>query len=318
MKYAIGVDIGGTTIKGVVYQEDGTFSEIMRIPTRNSLGETQVLPALDQMVHSLMKGQDGQLVGIGAGSPGLVDEEGNLFGSAVNIPGWGKFPLRQHIQDTYNVAAFVSNDVNLSAYGEYRQGVGKGSSSLVCINLGTGVGAGLVLQGQLYAGYTGMAGEIGHVIVEEGGRLCSCGLHGCLERYSSATGINESAHLLIEQFDTPFAQLIREKSDPLYPTAKDVYLFLDKGDALAKAIHDISCRMLAKAIGQSAQILNPSLFVLGGGVMEAGDVILNQVRDYLDDYVLPMARNDVKIARALLGEKAGVYGAALYGWDSCS
>jgi len=311
---SIGIDIGGTSVKGVLYHPVQGFSPVLRRPTVDPQGNNQVLEAVKDLIHQLQK--DAPLKGLGVGTPGLVDQNGHLFGDAVNISGWTDIPLKEYLEGVYKVPVQVANDVNFTAYGEWRLGAGQNTDNMVCISLGTGVGSGLVLGGKLFLGASGMAGELGHVVVDEGGRLCNCGLKGCLERYSSATGIHDTARLMAKDFCSPLAEAVRASAEEDFPSAKTVYDYRTKGDPLAEEAHRISCRYLAKAIGHLAQILNPGVIVLGGGVLEAGEVIIEGIQEQLAPYLLPLGKEHIKILRAQLGANAGVYGAALFGWDS--
>jgi glucokinase len=318
--YSIGIDIGGTSIKAAAFfgnaDRDGLISgEIRRYPTRTADGAAPVREIIERAIDEISRGLPGRMIAIGVGTPGLVDREGNLIGAAVNIPGWDGLPLSRALEERWRVPVSVANDANMTAYGEWRFGAETGSAgdSLVCISLGTGIGGGVVLDGRILVGAGGMAGEIGHVVVEEGGRPCNCGLSGCLERYSSATGIAVSAVRMAPDFDSPLSREIA--AGTAGPTAKQVYRALSAGDSLAAAIHRDSSRHLAKAIGVLAQTVNPKVIVIGGGVLEAGDIIIEGIREFLPRFVLPMSLESLNIRRASLGESAGVWGAAAHAWD---
>jgi glucokinase len=332
--YSIGIDIGGTSIKAAAFDGRQVLGSPLRYPTLSGEGENNVRETVDRAVRELTAAHGEGLVALGVGTPGLVDERGYLAGDAVNIPGWKQVQIRDYLEERWHVPASVANDVNMTAYGVWRLGAGRRSiptdagqrgqqtgepvRSLVCISLGTGIGGGIIIGGSMLVGAGGMAGEIGHVVVEEGGRRCNCGLAGCLERYSSATGIRETARILAKDFDSTLARRIAASEDERFPSAREVYDALAKGDRLARAVHEDSSRHLARAVGILAQTVNPEVIVFGGGVLEAGEVILEGIRRRLSDYVMPMSLSALDIRRAELGEAAGVWGAAVKAWDDLS
>jgi glucokinase len=332
--YTIGIDIGGTSIKAAAFHNGRIEGGVVRYPTVGDDGKHRVFETIDAAVsgiQDMMASSDARrnCMAIGVGTPGLVDRRGYLAGDAVNIPGWSGVQIKDHLENRFGIPASVANDVNMTAYGEWRLGAGSGSDSVACISLGTGIGGGLIIDGTMIIGNSGMAGEIGHIVVEPGGRKCNCGLSGCLERYSSATGISESARLLASANPDAYeGSLLLETilkdgsrsssgrpSEKPAPSAKQVYQALAAGDPLAKAVHQLTCRYLAMAAGTLAQTINPHRIIFGGGVMEAGDVIIEGIRDALPEFVLPMSLDSISLVRASLGEKAGVYGAAVKAWD---
>jgi glucokinase len=316
MKKAIGIDLGGTTIKGTIMSEDGACEHITRIPTEAQNGGGQrvlanILTLIDQLIKkSGLRASD--FAGVGFGTPGFVDEDGTILGGAENLPGWKGTQVYAPIKERFGLRALGANDVTAVALAELKFGAGRGVNNIVCFALGTGVGGGIVTDGKLYKGTHGMAGEVGHIMVEPDGFLCTCGRKGCVERYASATGIVNMALEFSKSAAggeiTPFAQIVRKSPDEV--TSKMVYEYVAKADAIALKVHHKACDMLGRAVGTIIDILSPDRIILGGGVMMAGDIILDAVKTYTARYCWPAIYERCEIAAAQLSEDAGVIGAA--------
>jgi len=315
MKRAIGIDLGGTAIKGTVMGEDGVCSHITRVPTEAQLGGARVLEniltLIDQLIaKSGLKPAD--FVGVGFGTPGFVDSDGTILGGAENLPGWKGTQVYAPIRERFGLKALGANDVTAVALAELKYGAGKGVNNIVCMALGTGLGGGIVTDGKLYKGTHGMAGEVGHITVEPDGYQCTCGRKGCVERYASATGI---VHMALEFSNaasggeiTPFAEIARKNPDAV--TSKMVYEYVAKSDAIALKVHNKMCSMLGRAVGALIDILSPDRIILGGGVMMAGDIIINTVKQHTKQHCWPAIFDRCEIVPAQLSEDAGVIGAA--------
>jgi glucokinase len=250
------------------------------------------------------------VAGIGVGTPGFVDEKGIVTGRAVNLPGWEGTRLGESIARRFGRCATVTNDANAMTLAEARFGAGRGVRNLVCYTLGTGIGGGIVAKGKLYTGSNGMAGEFGHVSIDPEGVKCACGQMGCVERYASARGIVRSARELCAAEnveETPFVRMVRSSGEAA--TSRQVYDFVNAGDPVARRVNDVVCDRLARAVGITINMLAPDLVVLGGGVMMAGPVIVDSVRNHLPRYTLPELLAGCSVVAAQLGEEAGVIGA---------
>jgi glucokinase len=312
-KSAIGIDLGGTNLKGIVMDRNGRGRHLTRIPTEADRGGAVVMKNILTLVEKLIEkeGSKNDLLGVGIGTPGFVSESGVISG-AGNLPGWAGTEIYSPVRKRFGLQATAANDVTVMALAEAQHGAGRGVRNLVCYALGTGIGGGIVIDHKLYKGSHGMAGELGHVVVVPDGLACTCGMKGCVECYASATGIVrmalESARKIKSPESSPFVKEALAAPDAV--TAKMVYDFVKKGDPVACETNDRACDLLARAIGAMINALSPDRIVLGGGVMMAGQIIIDTVNRHLPKYCFPMIRETCTIVRAELGEDAGVVGAA--------
>ena len=305
-KYSFGVDIGGTTVKIGLFDREGHVLDKWEIPTVKDNGGASILPDVAQSLLDKMKekgiGRD-DLVGIGVGVPGAVDRDGNLVGGAVNL-GWKSFNIPEALVAYIDVPVKAANDANAAAFGEMWQGGGKGYASMVAVTLGTGVGGGIIVDGNILTGASGGGGEIGHIhINDDETESCGCGKKGCLEQYASATGIVRLAKRRLEKDDTP--SVLRED----VVSAKTVFDAVKAGDRIAIEIAEEFGTYLGKGLANVANVVNPEIFVIGGGVSKAGEILLTFVEPAFQKYAFPACRN-AKFALAELGNDAGIYGAA--------
>ena len=313
-KLAIGIDLGGTNIKGVIIDESGKGYHLTRIATEAYKGGSEVLQNILSLIESLIEkqGSTESFVGVGIGTPGFVDSEGMVLGGAENIPGWKGMQLYDPIYKKFGIPAVAANDVTVMAFAESKYGAGKGVKNMVCFALGTGVGGGIIINGELFKGSHGMAGELGHIVVETNGIPCSCGQNGCLEQYASATGIVNIARKLCANVKRSMVSTFSEEVNrkPELVTSKMVYEYVNLHDPQAVLVNETVADMLARAIGIVANTLSPDRVVLGGGVMMAGQVIVDAVNRYVPKYCWPTIWDKCDLKIALLGEDAGVLGAA--------
>lgn len=307
MEYCFGVDIGGTTVKIGLFSRKKGLLEKWEIPTRKGTEPTPLLKDIKYEIEECLnrnglKKED--LAGIGMAAPGPVTEDGCLRGT-VNI-GWGDVFLGNEAEDLISVSPiFIGNDARVAALGEYTFGAGKEVNSLLMVTLGTGVGGGVILNGKILAGVSGTAGEIGHMTMnpyEE--KQCNCGKKGCLEQYASAQGMVRVARKALVNTDKP--SVLREM-DVL--TAKKLWDAGKMGDALALELTEYISRMLGMAIANACYIVDPEMVVLGGGVSQAGEFLLDMVQRAYAENVFPHCR-DKKFALAKLRNDAGIFGAA--------
>ncbi|NLE00777.1 MAG: ROK family protein, partial [Fibrobacter sp.] len=249
--------------------------------------------------------------------PGFVDGDGVVLGGAENLPGWKGTQIYAPIMQKFNLKATAANDVTVMALAEAKYGAGKGVRNLVCFALGTGIGGGIVTDYHLFKGTHGMAGELGHIVVETNGIPCNCGQRGCVERYASATGIvNMARKLCAEAKDNnPTEFVIEVNKNPLAVTSKMVYNYVKNNDPVAVRVNEIACDMLARAIGITLNTLSPDRVVLGGGVMMAGQVIIDTLCRYVPLYCWPAIWERCQLAIAQLGEDAGVLGAGAMAFE---
>lgn len=305
-KYAFGVDVGGTTVKIGLFDMEGTVLDKWEIPTVKDNEGAAILPDIARSLLDKMKEKGiirEDLAGIGIGAPGAVDGEGNLVGGAVNL-GWKPFNIPESLNAYIDVPVKAVNDANAAAFGEMWQGGGKGYSNMVAVTLGTGVGGGIIIDGNILTGAYGGGGEIGHIhIDDEEAESCGCKNKGCLEQYASATGIVRLAKRRLGRDDTP--SVLREGE----LSAKTVFDAVKAGDPVANEIAKQFGTYLGKGLAAVACVVNPEVFVIGGGVSKAGEILISFVEPEFQKYVFPACRN-VKFVLAKLGNDAGIYGAA--------
>lgn len=308
--YAVGVDIGGTTVKLGLFTSAGEVVDKWEIPTRTENGGEYILPDVARSVsdklaeHGILQQQ---VEGIGIGVPGPVDEE-NVVHKCVNL-GWGVFSVKERMNELLpeilNVAA--GNDANVAALGELWQGGGKGRGhdSAVMFTLGTGVGGGVVLGDRIVPGTNGGAGEVGHMTVEPDESVqCSCGKCGCLEQYASASGIVNLARRMLEESDQHSDLRDMERF-----TAREIFDLAREGEEMAVEIVERCSDYLGRAMSYVSCAIDPDILILGGGMSRAGDILTDAVKRYYRKYAFHVSA-DTPIVIARLGNDAGIYGCA--------
>ena len=304
-----GVDIGGTTTKLGAFDARGQLLSKWEIKTDTSENGSLILPNIAEEILHYARSL-ARVVAIGVGIPGPV-QRGGYVKRCVNL-GWGDFnPARELAAILRGVPVFAGNDANIAAMGEYWQGSGKDADSLVFITLGTGVGGGIILEGKMVHGAFGLGGEIGHVVVNPDEPMaCNCGQFGCLDQTASATGIVRAAVRALDACDTP--SVLRELNRI---TARDVVDAARKGDALAEKAFDRCMYFLGKSMAMLTNILDPEVFIIGGGVSKAGDYLVETVKKHYESLAI-LSERKADIALAKLGNDAGIYGAAKLAIDS--
>ena len=304
-RYGFGIDLGGTTCKLGLFQEDGTLVEKWEIPTDTTESGKNILPDIAASIEEKIRQHHisrEQIIGAGIGVPGAVNSEG-VVNRCINL-GWGIVPVSKELSSLLGVPVYTANDANVAALGEAWKGSGNGYSSIAMITLGTGIGGGVVLDGQIINGFHGAAGELGHIVVNpEEQDACNCGNHGCIEQYASATGIVRQAR---KQLAESREDSVLRKEQNL--SAKSVFDAAKAGDALAKKIAAEVCNMLGRVIGTICNVINPEAVIIGGGVSRAGEILLELVQEGFQDSVFHASRDTV-IRLASLGNDAGIYGA---------
>ena len=304
-KYVFGVDLGGTTVKLGFFQVDGTVLDKWEIPTRKENSGSEILPDIAKSINDYLanKGIDkSDVAGVGIGVPGPVDDEGVIY-KAANL-GWGVFSVKDTLEKLVGMPVKAGNDANVAALGEMWKGGGEGHKSLVAVTLGTGVGGGIIINEKILTGATGAAGEIGHIHIEDSEtEKCGCGNKGCLEQYASATGISRLAKKKLASSDK---DSVLRNSDM---SAKAVFDAVKEKDALAIEVAEEFGSYLGKGLAAIAAVVNPEIFVIGGGVSKAGEILFDYIRPSYEEYVFHRSR-DIEFALAKLGNDAGIYGSA--------
>lgn len=304
--YVFGVDVGGTTVKLGLFDINGNVIDKWEIPTRTENGGEKILPDIAKAIKDKMSQRQmikEEVAGVGVGVPGPVDGNG-IVHKAVNL-GWGTVDLKKELEALLDgMKVEGGNDANVAALGEMWKGGGQGHQSLVAVTLGTGVGGGIIINGRILTGATGAGGEIGHIHVEDNEtEACGCGNYGCLEEYASATGITRLANRALKASDKDSMLRTGEVS------AKTVFDAVKAGDELAIEVAEKFGEYLGKGLGIVAGVINPEIFVIGGGVSKAGEVLFDYIRPSYERTVFHACRN-AGFALATLGNDAGIYGAA--------
>lgn len=305
-EYAFGIDLGGTTAKIGLFHITGTLLEKWEVPTDTSNSGVNILPNLAASVKAKMQEKQlsaEQVLGVGIGVPGPVVDD-RYVPVCANLGGWGDLDVAQALGALLEgISVKVGNDANVAALGEIWMGTAKGCDSMVMVTLGTGVGGGVIVNGRVVCGAFGAGGEIGHITVNpHESTCCGCGKKGCLEQYSSATGIVRGMQKLLSKTEAP--SVLRDKTF----TAKDVLDAARNGDALALQELDQCANYLGFALAAIAGTVDPEMFLLGGGVSRAGDILVEAVTKGYQKFAFSSSRN-TPIKVASLGNDAGIYGA---------
>jgi glucokinase len=309
--YTLGIDLGGTNIKGGVCDADNALIVRHSIPTEAHAGFDHVFERLVQFVdQAIAKAQldRDQVSYIGIGAPGPMSHSQGMIYHAPNLPGWENVPLRDRLAEATGLPVTLENDANAAAFGEFARGAGQDVSSIVMLTLGTGVGGGVILDGKLWRGTFDNAGEIGHTIIVPRGRPCPCGQTGCFERYASANAVGER---LVEAIESGEASALAQRleSDERI-NSQHVLEAAQAGDALAKRIWDETCFYLAVACVNLQHTLNPQRIVLAGGLINAGAALLDSTTKHFEALSWKIAQDHPEIVFATLGTDAGTIGAA--------
>ena len=305
MRYGFGVDVGGTTVKIAWFDEVGQMLDAWQIPTVTDNGGAAILPDIAASIDRYLQEKGvarENVIGVGVGVPGPVDDKGVVNG-CVNL-GWGEINIAQELSRLTGFPVKAGNDANVAALGEAWKGSAKAYGSMVMATLGTGVGGGIVINGQLLHGANGAGGEVGHMTLNfEETERCGCGRRGCVEQYCSATGVVRLAKRRLTE-DTQ-ASILRgaQKLE-----AKDVFDAGKAGDEVAKQVLDRYYDYLGKFLSSLCCIVDPEVIVLGGGVCKAGQVLLDGIREKYLKYAFHACK-DLKLVIAELGNDAGAYGA---------
>lgn len=304
--YIFGIDIGGTTVKCGLFTAQGELLEKWEIPTRREDAGGNVLPDVAAAILGKMEEKNiakEDIAGIGVGVPGPVRDDGTVL-KCANL-GWGITPVNTILQELTGLKVRVANDANVAALGEMWKGGGRGFDDVIMITLGTGVGGGVIVGGRVVAGSNGAGGEIGHIIINPAETdVCGCGGHGHLEQYASATGIVRMARKRLAADDSSTA--LREYSEL---TAKDIFDCAKQKDKVACELVDMLGSYLALALTHVAATVDPQVFVIGGGVSKAGQILLDAVSRHYNENILYALRNK-EFRLAELGNDAGIYGSA--------
>ena len=304
--YVFGIDVGGTTVKCGLFTAEGTVLDKWEIRTNKENSGASILGDIANTINAKLaekKIDKSAVLGVGIGVPGPVKGDGTVL-KCVNL-GWGIFNVNEEMSKLVGLPVAAGNDANVAALGEMWKGGGQGYQDVVMITLGTGVGGGIILDGKIWAGSNGAGGELGHMIVNpEETDVCGCGGHGHLEQYASATGIVRMAKKELAASDVPTTL---RKYENLY--AKNIFDEAKAGDAVAAALVDKLCAILAAALTHVAATVDPQVFVIGGGVSKAGEILTEGLKKHYNQNLLSALYNK-KFCLATLGNDAGIFGSA--------
>lgn len=313
--YVIGIDLGGTnTVFGVVDARGNVVvSASIKTATHNEVDNylNDLVVGLNMLIEQV--GGKEMIKGIGVGAP-----NGNYFTGSIefapNLPWKGKIPLAQMIEDKIGIPVALTNDANAAAIGEMTYGAARGMKDFIVITLGTGVGSGIVVNGNLVYGHDGFAGELGHMIVRRNGRMCGCGRQGCLETYTSATGVARTAreYLSIRSDESSLRAIEADKI-----TSKDVYDAAVNGDPMALEIFEATGAILGEAFADFVTFSSPEAIILFGGLTKSGDLLMNPIKHHMEKNILNIYKGKTKLLFSQLKESdAAVLGASALGWEA--
>lgn len=311
-RLAIGVDVGGTAIKAGLVDEHGDVLQTDNVPTEADRGVDHVLARLADVVgklHVAAQKMRRSVQGVGLGVPGTLSRARGIVISPPNLPGWKNVPIVERLKAATDLTIWLDNDANNAALGEALCGAGRGVQDMVMLTLGTGVGGGIIAGGKLWRGALENAGELGHMIVQAGGRRCGCGQLGCLEALASATAtVTTASELLAQGRDSTLQQVLKSGRDL---QCEDIQRAADAGDTVGREAWLQTCRYLAIACINIHHILNPQRIVLAGGMSSAGDSLLRPVTSFIAELESKMLGDPPEIRLAELGNDAGFIGSAL-------
>jgi glucokinase len=316
MRYYVGLDVGGTTMKAAVVGDDGQpLTPPVSLPTRPERGQEAGLETMCETIRQAIAAAQLSLdaiAAIGVATPGLMDIRAGMILDPPNLKPWKNVPVRDHIRQTFAKPTAYQNDANAAAYGEFWVGAARGRRSMVLFTLGTGIGGGIIIDNRIIEGEHSHGGELGHlrIALPDQGRLCGCGARGCLEAYASATAVVRRTREALAAWRGPTRLRDYSTASDAELTTRVIFDLAEAGDALARSIVDETAYYLALGAAAVIAVVDPEIIVFGGGMAEAGDKFLAQIDAYVRQLGLPYPSRQVRIVLAQLGPDAGVIGAA--------
>jgi len=317
--FVIGIDLGGTNLKTAILSRDKQLLAKESRPTNAGAGPDAVIDAMEASAREVAAAAGASLdsvLAVGVGAPGPLNWQSGIIYSLTNMPGWSDVPLARILSERLGTPCFLENDANAACYGEYWLGAGQGADNMAVLTLGTGVGGGVVVFGKLLRGIDGTAAELGHLKVMRDGRPCGCGARGCLETYASVTGMTMTAVEGLETFRTS-RLLEMSRGDIEQLDGKMIFDAAREGDALALWAFRETATWLGIGIASIINYQNPEKVVLCGGMVAAGDMLLDTVREVAKANCFPVPGARCEILTAGLGGDSGVIGAAGCALDRC-
>jgi len=313
----LAIDVGGTKIRIAIISGKG---KIIAKEQRLTLADEgleavtgRIISGIDRLLR-LKNLAPSQLHSIGIAAAGAIDSEKGLVTSSPNLPGWCDVPLRDIVKSKYGVDTFLINDASAAALGEHEFGAGRGVNNLIYLTVGTGIGGGIIIDGKLYLGPSGSAGEIGHMTIDVNGQRCSCGNTGCLETLASGTAMAKEAIKRIKQGEkSSLTEIVGGKIENI--TADTVEVAARGGDSLASEVISEAATYLGVGMVNLVNIFNPEMIIVGGGVAKMGDLLLNPVRQVVQERAFQLPAQAVRIVQAQLGDDSGLLGAAAFAFQ---
>ncbi len=309
-KNRIGIDVGGTNVKIALVDDKGSILYSNSVPTRAEMGYEYTVNNIKQAIRDLMsETKVTGIEGIGFDFPGQIDYKNGIVRLAPNIPGWVNIPIAKIIEDEFKIPTRIDNDVHCAALGELNFGAGKGCENFICMTVGTGIGSGIVINGKLVRGASNAAGELGHIKLQmHEGPLCGCGDHGCLEAFASGPSIVAMAEeYILGGKSTKFRELASGGEITPFIVAEAA----KQGDPVARRIFARIGEYIGFGLSSVVNLLNPEKIIIGGGVADAGDILLDPIKETIKKRAMVVAGSAVEIVPAKLGNTAGVIGASL-------
>ncbi len=316
-KPVLAADIGGTKILAALITKEGKVMARERRPTLASEGPKAVINQLFATLDALLSAQKitpSRLHSISIACAGGIDAARGVVTKSPNLPGWIDVPLRDAVKDRYKVKTILLNDSSAAALGEYSFGVGKDTNNFIMLTVGTGIGGGIIINGKLYNGTVGSAGELGHMTIDVNGPLCNCGNTGCLEMLASGTAMARAAKRRINQGEkSALVDMMKGKIDDI--TAEQIGVAARAGDKLASEIINEAAVYLGVGMVNLVNIFNPEVLAVAGGVSRLGDLLLEPARRIVKERAFPISAQAVRIVTTELGDEAGVLGAAVFAFE---
>ncbi|WP_283606811.1 ROK family protein [Faecalispora anaeroviscerum] len=316
--YFLGIDLGGTNIATGVIDKNGGLLSKQSMPTGVSCTPQELCDRIAEAAQKTISATGTAVDAVGIGCPGSVNRNTGTVELTPNLP-LRHFPIKEELESRLKLPVGVDNDANAAAWGEFKAGALRGALNAVAITLGTGVGSGLILDGKIYAGQNGAAGEMGHMVIERNGRACNCGRRGCWERYASATGLILTTRELLEQ-DTAHESLLWEmlNGNLNQISGRSAFDAMRQGDALGQKIVEVYIEDLSCGLVNIINSLQPDVICIGGGISHEGESLLAPVREIVNrEQFVTNSELKTKLVTAQLGNDAGIIGAALSGAELC-
>lgn len=311
-KISVGIDLGGTNTKIALVDAKAKIISRQVMSTTDYRSKEELINGMVEVIETLISKRHlkkPDIVGIGIGTPGLVDSINGIVYGLTNIPYWVNIHLKKIFEQRLGIGTFVDNDVNVMAIGELVHGAGQGAKNVICLTLGTGVGGGIIIDGRLYRGSSLTAGEIGHIVINENGPKCMCGNYGCLERYVGNRYISQrAAEKILAGHKSVITTMVHGNLKAITPAL--LARAARQGDKLALSIWEETGTHIGVLLSGLVNFLNPDVIVIGGGVANAGRLIFDPIRRTIRERAMPVPAKKVRVVKAKLGKKAGIIGAA--------